>query len=196
MRILAGKFHNQILAAPRGAHTRPTLSRVREALFNILVHRVPDSGFLDLYAGAGTIGFEALSRGSRRVVMVENHSEAGRALAKNQAKLDPEKAASQIWVADALKAAQNIARQGVRFDIIFLDPPYAQGELERWENSPHLPCLLADGGVVVVQHGRKQTLPEHWAGFEKIRERKYGDSVLTFFERTREQGGADGLEAK
>jgi 16S rRNA (guanine(966)-N(2))-methyltransferase RsmD len=183
MHIIAGCFHGQILKSPSGYHTRPTLSRIRESLFNILAPRIRAARFLDLYAGAGSIGLEALSRGSRFVFFVESDRSVGRVLSENVAKFDPQGTATLVLLAKVLETIGTLGRQDEKFDIIFLDPPYDQGEVETLAGNVRLDRLLAEDGVVVLQHGRKENPPGQWAGCRQVRRRIYGETALTFYER-------------
>lgn len=182
MRILAGEFYGRRLKSPAGSHTRPTLSRVREALFNILAPRMFSARFLDLYAGVGTIGLEALSRGCSRVVFVEGEARISRVLRANVEHLDPEGKRTEIVAGDAVTVARRLLQRPECFHIVFLDPPYRISETERWTREAALAGLLAPNGVAVLQHDRKWRAPEQWGGCRKFRDRDYGSTTLSFYE--------------
>lgn len=189
MQIIAGRFRGRRLKSPPGRESRPTLSRIRQALFNILMSRIPGTGFLDLYAGAGSIGLEAFSRGSMRVVLVESDRTIAAALRENAETLDPEGRSLELIQADAHAAARRLLDRRESFDLIFLDPPYHGEQIRDWDRAGVLDRLLADGGCVVYQHGRREALPEEWAGLRKSDERHYGKTTLSFFERRERKSG-------
>lgn len=123
MRVIAGSARRRNLVCPSGEHTRPTTDRIKETLFNILQNEVPDARFLDLFSGSGGVGIEALSRGSRQCVFVENHAEAVRCIRtnlKNTGLAD----SAQVMAMDVMQALRRLDGLGQAFDIIFLDPPY------------------------------------------------------------------------
>jgi 16S rRNA (guanine966-N2)-methyltransferase len=122
VRIIGGHWRSRVIAFPPAAALRPTPDRVRETLFNWLGQRLDDLACLDLFAGSGALGFEALSRGARRVVMVERDRAVARALRENAKKL--EAAGAEVVESDA---AAFLARNRERFDVAFVDPPYASG---------------------------------------------------------------------
>ncbi len=180
MQIIAGRYKGLTLATPAGLHTRPTLSRIRESLFNILGYPLSGS-FLELYAGAGSVGLEAYSRGCDAVVMVENHRHALNCLKSNINKLKAPQGTIQVMDMDALAfARQQAGRQ--RFDYIFLDPPYEQAVFDQWVPAGLLDGLLASGGQVVVQHNRNINLAPTWSGLDRQRQRPYGVTVLSFYQ--------------
>ncbi|MCK5219603.1 16S rRNA (guanine(966)-N(2))-methyltransferase RsmD [bacterium] len=183
MRIIAGQYRGRVLKTPRGLKIRPTLSRVRESLFNILASRIKNSCFLELYAGSGSVGLEALSRGSRQVVMVEADRLIARILSDNITRLDSRGTVAEIKVCSAWQAIEQLAGQKAKFDIIFLDPPYyKQAETKLWETEGRLDRLMAPQGLLILQHSSRESIPGRWAGCRKLRSRKYGETTLTFFE--------------
>lgn len=164
MRIIAGEFRSRILEAPRGMATRPTSDRLRETLFNVLQPRLAGARFLDLYAGSGANGLEALSRGAAEAVMVEQAAPALAAIRKNAAALGVggkarvEGVAVGRWLGNMVRVIGSVrSEEAVAFDVIFLDPPYASGV--EYEATLRLlggegAGLLAPGGVVVTEHRR------------------------------------------
>ena len=148
MRIISGTHRGRRIAAPKGLATRPTGDRVREAAFN-LIGPVDDARVLDLFAGSGALGLEALSRGAASVTFVESDRAACRTIADNLAKL--ELTGARVTCADAVSAVRRESRQ---YDLILVDPPYETwSELEP-KLAQHLPRLLAPGGLLVVETGR------------------------------------------
>jgi 16S rRNA (guanine966-N2)-methyltransferase len=140
-----------VLRFPDSEGLRPTPDRVRETLFNWLGQDLAGLSCLDLFAGSGALGFEAASRGAAKVVLVENSPRAMAALEENARVLDAE-GRLQIVRADAVKFASSLCAAGSRFDVLFLDPPYKQGWIERL--TPLLPGLVADDGVLYVEAER------------------------------------------
>lgn len=186
MRVIAGRFGGRRLIAPRGAGTRPTADRVREAIFSML-GPLDQARVLDLFAGTGALGIEALSRGAAAAVFVERDRLALIALRGNLAALglDPagEAAAAtgrvplvQVRSQDAFAALAGAAASGERYDLVFLDPPYAQAVAWGPELSQALPAVLAPEGLVVVESDRRAPLS---VGLPVRRQRRYGDTSIT-----------------
>lgn len=206
MRIIAGEFRSRVLLAPPGMDTRPTSDRLRETLFNVLQPQIAGARFLDLYAGSGANGLEAVSRGAREAVFVERAAPALAAIRANVAALGVggrvrvEGMAVQRWLVGATRAtvqgdvAQGEASQAAAYDLIFLDPPYADEEAYaftlRWLGGEGA-GLLAEGGIVVAEHlrvrrGRGQTPPsvilaEDYGRLSRTRLLEQGDAALSFY---------------
>lgn len=123
MHIIAGNYKNRILSTPKGSQTRPTSSRLREALFNICQGSIVDASFLDLFAGSGAIGLEALSRGASKAVLVDSSKECARCMSKNVEALKVQPQATVIC-SDVFAALKKLSSSGRPFDIIYADPPY------------------------------------------------------------------------
>lgn len=166
---------------------RPTADRVKEALFNILRDRVPGCHFLDLFAGSGSIGIEALSRGAGTAVFVEaNYRHA--AIIKDNLKatgLEPGARLISTKVAEALRL---LAEEGQSFDLIFLDPPYLKSleadtlaDIERYD-------LLQQKGMIIVESSKRDCLPKHLDGLRHLRNEKYGDTLLSFYAKNEAPG--------
>lgn len=207
MRIEGGYWLGRVLQAPHSNATRPTDGRTREMLFNSLGDFIMDARVLDLYAGSGAVGLEALSRGAAHCTFVELEHSATRALRANIQKLRCE-GLTQIWSANARTAPQKLADDGVKFDFIFADPPFAKPEegAEIARRLDALPLLLNNesvetresedetqhtepatntevstnkAGLIVVQHSRRVELP-FLENFDVMRTKRAGESVLTF----------------
>jgi 16S rRNA (guanine966-N2)-methyltransferase len=182
MRVIAGTYRSRPLAAPRGMETRPTSDRLRETLFNILAPRIEGSRFLDLYAGTGAVGIEALSRGASQVWFVENAAPAMKVIRANLASLKIASGyiAESRSVAAALKKMSNT---GVA-DIVFLDPPYeADAEYERTLGflGSEGRAMIAPDGVVIAEYRSKDSLAEQYGALKRTRVVKQGDAALSFF---------------
>ncbi len=175
MRIISGTYGGRSLKAPPGAATRPTSDRVREALFSILGDRVPDARVLDLFAGSGALGLEALSRGADSVTFVDDAAPAIRAVKANLTALD---AAATVRQTDALRFLAAASGNGGQYDLIFLDPPYRHAERLARPLSEALPAVLAPGAVAVAESDRRAPLaldlPLH-------DERRYGDTLIRIY---------------
>lgn len=148
VRIIGGEWRRRVLRFPQAEGLRPTPDRVRETLFNWLGQDLSGLSCLDLFAGSGALGFEAASRGAARVVMVESAPKVHAALLSNARNLGAD-GRLEIVRADAVKFASAQCAAGVRFDVLFLDPPYRQGWIERL--IPLLPQLVASDGVIYVE---------------------------------------------
>lgn len=207
MRIESGEFRGRTLQAPSGASTRPTDGRTREMLFNSLGERTIEARVLDLYAGTGAVGLEALSRGASYSVFVEQEHSALRALRANLKTLRLQ-TKTQVWAANARTAIQKLADNGEKFDFIFADPPFSlpneaeeivrrldalpillNNELTELQSSPDVgDSPSAVHALVVIQHSSRVTLPE-LERLRLLRQKRAGESTLSFFVlgRTRTQ---------
>ena len=180
MRVISGKYRGMNLSGPEGSDTRPTSDRVKEALFDILMWDVDGSRFLDLFAGTGGIGIEALSRNAEEVVFVDFDGSALKILKSNLAKID-EKEIYDILHNDAFRAVDTLSSRGKIFDIIFLDPPYAMEEtLELIENIFDRE-IIANYGKMVVEHDKRKEMPENIRGLIKLKQKKYGNTMLSIY---------------
>lgn len=183
MRLTGGTDRGRRLVAPRGSRTRPTGAKVREAMFNIL-GPTPDGAVLDLYAGTGALGLEALSRGAARAVFVERDPHALSALRRNIRELGVDDRA-QVVAADVATALRRLAGEGhMRFCWVFLDPPYRL-EVEAVLGELGSNDLLVPCAVVVVEHDRRHRPPGSVsgsvAGLFLADRRTYGDTELSFY---------------
>jgi 16S rRNA (guanine966-N2)-methyltransferase len=172
MRVIAGRYGGRRLQAPAGVATRPTSDRVREALFSVLGARVEEARVLDLFAGSGALGIEALSRGAAEATFVETAPAALRAVRANLAVLGVQ---AQVRRAGALRFLGAASRDARQYDLVFLDPPYRLATRLGRELSEALPAVLAPGAAVVAESDRRAPvaldLPLH-------DERRYGDTLI------------------
>ena len=175
MRLSGGERAGQTLAAPKGKKTRPTSAKVREALFGVLGKRISDARVLDLFAGSGALGFEAMSRGARSVVFVDSDAAAVMAIRRNAVRLLGNVDCWRILPMSALRALRTL--RGT-FDIVLVDPPYQRGAAEELTMLMQR-GLLSEGAVVVLEHPTvtQTTLP---ASMRLLKRTKYGDTALTF----------------
>jgi 16S rRNA (guanine966-N2)-methyltransferase len=187
MRVIAGIHRSRILKSLRGLALRPTSDRLRETLFNVLGSDVAGSRFLDLFAGTGAIGIEALSRAAAEVVFVENHPPAAALIRRNLASLGIRSGAT-VMALDAHRALEKLASRQksevAGFNFIFLDPPYAAAkDYSRVLEFLGSANLLASGGIVVAEHRRNFDLPEAAGALLRYRVLKQGDAALSFYRR-------------
>lgn len=180
MRIIGGEASGVSLSAPSGWTTRPTGDRVREALFNTVAPWVGDARVLDLYAGTGALGLEALSRGAHAVVWVERDPKVAQVIRSNweRSRLSLER--GRLLVMDAAKACRRLVEETAAFDLVFCDPPWQIGVSPQVVGS--LDKLLAAEGRLVIEAERGHPVPEV-PGWERFSEREYGRTMLHYFRR-------------
>jgi 16S rRNA (guanine(966)-N(2))-methyltransferase RsmD len=185
MRIIAGSLRSRTLDAPPGLATRPTSDRLRETLFNVLAPRIEGASFLDLYAGSGAVGIEALSRGASTVTFVERAPTALRVLRANLARLGLS-AGFHIHPGSVgaflRRAAAGPKRE--RHEVVFLDPPYDAAPV--YADALGLlggasAGLLAPGALVIAEHRRKERLADSYGSLKRIRLLEQGDAALSFY---------------
>lgn len=187
MRVIAGHFRSRVLSAPPGLDTRPTSDRLRETLFNVLAPRISGAAFLDLYAGSGAVGIEAISRGAARVAFVERDPAAARVLRGNLESLHISEGfrvhAGSVKTFLQKRAADAGPKPDPN-DLVFLDPPYDAAD----EYASTLNLLggstaahLAPDAVVIAEHRRKTALDERYGFLRRTRLLKQGDAALSFY---------------
>ncbi len=191
-RIIAGAGKGRRLRTAAGDSTRPTGARVRQSLFDILAPVIPGCRFLDAFAGNGGVGLEALSRGAARVVLVDKAAAAVEAAKENARALAHAGGEVLIFRQDGRTAIGALADQGMRFDVVYLDPPYAGDLYEPLLALLGESALLAEGAVVVAEHFHKRPLPETIGALTRTRQKRVGDHCLSFFRRTNRAGESDG----
>jgi 16S rRNA (guanine966-N2)-methyltransferase len=180
MRVIGGHDRGRRLRAPRGLRTRPTADRVRETLFDMLGPAVAGARVLDLFAGTGAVGIEALSRGAARVVLVERDQVALRALRANLAALRAARAAARVMAGDVLHVLPQVGAEESPFDFVFVDPPYASPLAGRTLEALVATGICRDGTEVIVQHSTRTVLPAIVGLTAHRRPRRFGDTALTF----------------
>jgi 16S rRNA (guanine966-N2)-methyltransferase len=182
VRIIAGSRKGARIFAPRGRETRPTGDRVREAAFNLIgPGRAEGASVLDLFAGSGAMGLEALSRGAAHATFVESDREACRTINRNLDKLGFEGAT--VLCQDALTALRADARAGTRYDLVLVDPPYRRFSSLQNALIEHLPTILSPDGLLLVETAAAEE-PE--LRLARRTSRRYGSARLTLFEHPRE----------
>ncbi len=179
MRVIAGTAKGMKLKSPEGQAVRPTADQVKEALFNILGYRIIGARFIDLYAGSGAIGIEALSRGAQDCIFVDNQRSNHLLIKENLVKTRLESGARLI-MADAKKALFILSREGTKADLVYLDPPYNYPDLASVVSSVLEQQIIAQSGLLIAEHAHKN---RQWAdAFAPVRQKRYGDTCLTIIE--------------
>ena len=179
MRVVAGKARGTILKTPEGLQTRPTADRVKEALFSIIQFDLPGARVLDLFGGTGQLGIEALSRGAGAAVFVDQSAQACKLIKENlrRAKLESN---AKIITSDYLRYLQT---SNETFDIILLDPPYAEVFLENCLNFITEIDILHSGGIIVCERPVGKDLFLDFNGYTRSRDYKYGNTLLTVYRK-------------
>lgn len=179
MRIIAGRLRSRKLSAPLGMDVRPTSDRLRETLFNILGRQIEGARFLDLFAGSGAVGIEAVSRGAREAVLIECHKKAARAVRANIEALGAS-AEVQLVEAEVAKALPTLTGT---FQIVFLDPPYSMhGQYAQCLNTLARSALLTPKSIVIAEHEKRFTLSEDYGALHCYRRLVQGDAALSFYQ--------------
>ncbi|MFH0935286.1 MAG: RsmD family RNA methyltransferase [Candidatus Omnitrophota bacterium] len=204
MKISSGEYKGRVIKGPK--YIRPTQGKVRKALFDILGD-IRGLSFLELFAGSGAVGFEAVSRGAEELTLVEYNRDCLQAIRKNIESMKIK--ACSLYPHEAQQAIEMLHKEGRKFDTIFLDPPYYNEEAPRLRsgstgNPQEQPLskktlkalggydILSRYGLVIVQHFKKDFLPEAAGDLTLIRQRRYGDTVLSFYRRIARQQGRQG----
>lgn len=177
MRIISGQFKGRYIKTRKGI--KPTEAKLRKGLFDILTDKIPESRFLELFCGTGSVGIEALSRGVKEVLFVENDQQCIEILKENLTSI-PHTIYS-IFRSSVFKAIETLSGDKRRFDIIFLDPPYYRNLAKKTLNQLAKYDILAPCGIIVVQHHKKDILPKKIEGLTVYRQQKYGDTILSFY---------------
>ena len=183
MRIIAGRYRSRRLTAPSGMGTRPTSDRLRETLFNVVAPRTADSVWLDLFAGSGAVGIEALSRGARYCYFVESSKSAVRCIRKNLEDLEIEEG-YEILQGEVAEVLRGLDEQKAELDIVFLDPPYRKHDayaqaLRALAGSQ----LLTAESIVIAEHDKHFDPGDDFAPLRRYRELEQGDAVLSFYRK-------------
>lgn len=180
MRVITGVYKGRRLDSIEGMDIRPTSDMVKESLFNILSSEIIESDFLDLFGGTGGVGIEAVSRGAKSVVFIDNSIKSIKVLRKNLESLNI-KDNVEVFNTDYLTAINKLHRNGRLFDIIFIDPPYrtgiAQRALEKLCDDP----ILKNSGIIIVEHDTKDQMPEKVGNIKMYRDKRYGNTKLSFY---------------
>ncbi len=185
MRIIAGKHRSRILKSLKGLALRPTSDRLRETLFNVLGPGVVGARFVDVFAGTGAVGIEALSRSAAEAIFIENHAPAAKLIRQNLDSLKINTGAT-ILAVDALRGLEMLASRHTcstaSIDYVFIDPPYAAHvDYARTLEFLGSADFLAPDALVIFEHHHKFQLPAEFGTLRRVRDLKQGDAVLSFF---------------
>jgi len=179
MRVITGKARGIVLKTPDGMATRPTSDRVKEALFSIIQFDIPAARVLDLFGGTGQLGIEALSRGAKRAVFVDEREDACRLIRENLKRTKLEQSA-RVVRSDYMAYLKTCSEQ---FDIVLLDPPYAEVFLENSLKMITEIDILQSGAIIVAERPVGKELPWDFPGFERSRDYKYGNTLVTIYRK-------------
>ncbi|HOW36603.1 MAG TPA: 16S rRNA (guanine(966)-N(2))-methyltransferase RsmD [Candidatus Omnitrophota bacterium] len=185
MKILGGKLHGRNFYMPEGI--RPTSDLIRRAVFDILGHDLEGLDFLDLFAGSGSVGLEAISRNAKRVVFVEKEGLCAKVIQENLTLLkitgyDTYQSPFFVINSDTFSVIRQMHKRGEKFNIVFIDPPYGL-ELAKKTLKTLIPCdILHRNCFIVLQHDKKESLPAEEGRFSLITQRRYGNSFLSIYE--------------
>ncbi|MFC1709164.1 16S rRNA (guanine(966)-N(2))-methyltransferase RsmD [Candidatus Omnitrophota bacterium] len=188
MRITSGSLKSRVIKDPR--HIRPTQDKVRKGLFDTIRAAVPDSNFLDLYAGSGAVGIEALSNGAKEAVFVEKDNRCHKIIRDNMVQLglmsksESLRENASILSIDALRAIGVLSKSNKKFDIIFLDPPYYKDLAKKALQKLSACDILAPSGLVVAEHSKKDDLGNNFGDLTCFKQKRYGDTYLSFYSKS------------
>ena len=179
MRVITGKARGVTLKTPEGLQTRPTADRVKEALFSVIQFDMPGANVLDLFGGTGQLGIEALSRGAKRAVFIDESDKACRLIRENlkRTKLEQE---GSVLRSDYMAY---LARCNEKFNLIFLDPPYAEVFLENALKRITEIDILQSGGIIVTERPMGKELSFEFQGYTRSKDYKYGNTLITLYRR-------------
>ena len=182
MRVIAGAYKGRNLKSPPSLNVRPTSDRLRETLFNVIAPRIEDARFLDLCAGSGAIGIEALSRGASHVTFVDRSRRSCTLIESNVALCRVSEEQQEIYCSDAYEFLRQTRAEP--WDIIYFDPPYKEDYLKTLNFvGSNTSKLLASDGILIAEHHHKNALPENVGSLSRVRVLKQGDSSLSFYQR-------------
>lgn len=179
MRIIAGLAKGRTLHAPKGQATRPTADRIKEAIFSTLADRIDQARVLDAFAGSGALGLEALSRGAKEAVFIEKDRSAFASLCKNMQMLDLPGAKAHF--ADCLRLMPTWKEEARQFDLIFLDPPYNKGLLDKALAAMRVAHLLAPKAIIIIETAAKDGEVFMPQGLILLKTSKYGDTSVSYY---------------
>ena len=188
MRIIGGDAKGRRIHSPKRSKIRPTSDGIKESLFNILPE-VSEKSFLDLFAGTGNVGIEALSRGASKVVFIENNAVMANSIKRNLEEFGLS-GKYEILTTEASKGIRQLQKRRERFDYLFADPPYEKGFIREIFQCIREGEMISSDGVVVIQHSIKENIEGTQTGtFVLTDQRKYGDTLLSFFNNTVKEKG-------
>lgn len=183
MRIIAGKYKGRLLTSPKTIDVRPTSDRVKESVFSIIQKHIINTKFLDLCAGTGNIGIEALSRGAKHVTFLDNNLTCIRLIEQNLQAfgLDQNKSEVQLIRVDVLKGINQFHQSSATFELIYFDPPYDSNLYKKCLSHISDTCILETSGILLVEHRKQTDLPILSGKLFCYRKKQYGDTCLSFY---------------
>lgn len=187
MRVISGERKGMPLKAVNGMTTRPTTDKVKESLFNIIGPYFDGGIVLDLFAGSGGLGIESLSRGMDKAIFIEKDGRAFQNLKENITKCRYEDR-SEAYRNDATRALKILIKKEVQADLIFLDPPYKKHQYYEMVNDIVSNGVISKEGTIVCEHDIELDLPVAFLNFHKVREEKYGNTIISFYRLVEEEG--------
>jgi 16S rRNA (guanine966-N2)-methyltransferase len=190
MRIISGTSRGRKLVTPRNRSLRPTSDRVKESIFNMLQDRVEGKVVLDLFAGTGNLGIEALSRGAKKAIFVEDGKQALRLIQRNLTQIGL-KERSEILSRDVIRAIGILKQRGECFDLILMDPPYEKGLIRKTLLELNSQMIYHKDSVLVIEHNRREPLPHILEGWNLFRQRWMGDTVISFLTPREDHGSRE-----
>jgi 16S rRNA (guanine(966)-N(2))-methyltransferase RsmD len=192
MRIIGGLYRSRLIEMPKGLDIRPTQDKVRQAVFNLLGD-INGKKVLELFAGSGAFGIEALSRGGRHATFIDNNSRCIETIRANLESLNISEAQYDLVRANALSVLARLEKEEEKFDIIFLDPPYYKNIARKCLINIDNYDILSRIGLVIVEHFKKDSLAADLRTLILEKERHYGDTVITIFRKVYEEGEDSGI---
>ncbi len=182
MRIIGGKLRGRKIEQPELDSVRPTKDRIRQAVFNVIAAAVPGTSVLDVFAGSGAYGLEALSRGAERAVFVEKDPRCARVISENIRALGLEDA-SEVATRDAFEYLKKAHEGGDRFDLVFADPPYNIDAAKNFLININHYDIVNHSGLLVVEHGTPEALPDAEGFFTLLKRKAYADISVSFYQK-------------
>ncbi|MFZ5966331.1 MAG: 16S rRNA (guanine(966)-N(2))-methyltransferase RsmD [Bacillota bacterium] len=180
LRVIAGSLRGRRLKAPKGLNTRPTTDRIKESIFSMIHGFIPESIVLDLFSGTGNLGIESLSRGAAKAYFVDKSKESIQIIKENIAETGLQDKSMAI-LSDAFKVLNRLSEEGIKFDIIFLDPPYLKDLIMPCIHTILREKLLNDNGIIVIEHDSKDILPEKIDSISIYKQKKYGNTTISIY---------------
>lgn len=180
MRVISGSARGLKLKSPKGMDVRPTTDRVKESLFNIINNYILESFVLDLFSGTGSLGIETLSRGAERCTFVDSSKDSIEIIKenlKNTRFIDK----GEVIFSDVINAINKFSVRRDKFDIVFMDPPYLKNLIIPTLKEISKRGILEEDGIIIVEHDIKDVIPDNVDKLYKYREKKYGNTILSFF---------------
>lgn len=186
MRVISGTARGHKLKSLKGMATRPTADRIKESLFNIITRYVYGAYVLDLFAGTGNLGIEALSRGAEFAVFVDRSPAAVKVIDENliHTRLDGK---AEVVTADCLDFIRHYASGNRKYDIIFMDPPYSKNHIVPVLQQIGVKNMLTKEGIIIVESEKGDLLPERLDGLEMLRSKEYGRTVMTIYQNSKDE---------